>query len=68
VRDWAEERTARVAIQLRSRHDITIDAFRRVAWNGEKLMVDGGTLRTIDEHRAQFLEFLKRNPACRSTE
>ena len=52
-----------MAIQLRSRHDITIDAFRRVAWNGEELMVDGDTLLAVDEHRAQFLEFLERNPA-----
>jgi len=52
-------------VELRSRHDITIDAFRRVAWNGEKLLVAEETLRSVDVHRAQFLGFLECNPAAR---
>ena len=54
-----------MAVELRSRHDITIEAFRRIAWNGEKIIVAEETMRSIDTSRGDFLDFLGRNPDFR---
>lgn len=51
-----------MTVELRDRHDITLEAFRRIAWNGEKLIIPEAILRSIDANREHFLVFLERNP------
>jgi histidine ammonia-lyase len=51
-----------MTVELRSRHDITLEAFRRIAWNGEKIIVPEDILRSINANREHFLVFLERNP------
>lgn len=51
-----------MTVTLARRADIGLDAFRRVAWEGEEVAVDPEALELVDQRRAQFLAFVAANP------
>lgn len=54
-----------MVVHLRHRSDITLDAFRRVAWLGESARIDPETLVDIDGYRQEFLDLLAADPTVK---
>jgi histidine ammonia-lyase len=48
-----------VTVVLSDRSDLTLDAFRRVAWNGEDARLDADALRQIGSAREAFMALIK---------
>jgi histidine ammonia-lyase len=48
-----------VTVTLGSRFDLTLDAFRRVAWDGESIALDPAALVRMADARAAFLELIE---------
>lgn len=53
-----------MTVVLDSRFDITLEAVRRVAWQGEALALAPAALARIAEVRAAFLAFIANDPAA----
>ncbi len=51
-----------MTLVLESRRDITIEAFRRVAWRGEAVRLHERALDAIDRARHVFLALLESDP------
>lgn len=51
-----------MTIAIGSRRDLTLDAYRRAAWLGERVLLTEGALDTIAGARAGFLRYLANNP------
>jgi len=51
-----------MTLVLESRRDFTIEAFRRVAWQGEAVRLHARALDTIDRARHAFLALLEADP------
>jgi histidine ammonia-lyase len=51
-----------MTLVLESRRDITIDAFRRVAWRGEAVRLHEQVVAAIDRARRAFLSLLESDP------
>ena len=51
-----------MTVVLDSRHDITLDAFRRVAWGGEGVRITEAALGRIAATRATFMDMLDNDP------
>ncbi len=51
-----------MTVTLARRADIDLDAFRRVAWEGEAVSVDHAALDEVARRREQFLTFVAANP------
>jgi histidine ammonia-lyase len=51
-----------MTLVLESRRDITLETFRRVAWQGEAVRLDARALDTIDRARHAFLALLDADP------
>jgi histidine ammonia-lyase len=47
-----------MTVVLSNRSDLTLDAFRRVAWKGEAARLDAGALSLIGSARAAFMELI----------
>ena len=52
----------RMTLVLESRRDITLETFRRVAWQGEAVRLDERALDTIERARHAFLALLDADP------
>jgi histidine ammonia-lyase len=48
-----------MTVVLSDRADLTLDAFRRVAWNGEDVRLDDDALRRIGAARAAFMALIE---------
>jgi histidine ammonia-lyase len=54
-----------MTVVLARRADIDLDAFRRAAWEDERVAVEADALAEVDRRRRQFLEFLAAHPERR---
>jgi histidine ammonia-lyase len=54
-----------MTVILGRRDDVDLDAFRRVAWEGEGVAIAEAAIREIDRRRRQFLAFLDAHPERR---
>jgi len=53
---------ARLEVRLARRSDIDLDAFRRVAWEGEGVTIAAAALERIGDRRARFEAFIAAQP------
>jgi histidine ammonia-lyase len=56
---------ARMEVRLARRSDIDLDAFRRVAWDGEGVTIAPAALQRIADRRARFEAFVAAHPERR---
>jgi histidine ammonia-lyase len=56
---------ARLEVRLACRSDIDLDAFRRVAWDGEGVTIAPAALQRIADRRARFEAFVAAHPERR---
>jgi histidine ammonia-lyase len=56
---------ARLEVRLARRSDIDLDAFRRVAWEGEGVTIAPAALERIADRRARFEAFIAAHPERR---
>jgi histidine ammonia-lyase len=51
-----------MTVVLRTRHDLDLNAYERVAWQGERIEIDADALARMAEARQAFLSFLEASP------
>lgn len=51
-----------MSIEIKSRQDLTLDLYRKVAWNGETIRIHPDTVKAIDEARKEFEQFMADHP------